>query len=420
MIQSLPTRRSEWLLLWVELDEPIRAPGDFVILPTFLIVTDSRGVPLAPPQLLAEIDQSRAEAMLARLFEQEGRPQRLTISHSEDWEDEVWQDFGLQYEIEVRFQELPGNGEFRILEAAQLPTGRVETGENLAENLLESALRVRSPRRREAYLRKCLELSPGLSAARVELGDIEFSRGEWKKCLQNYRSAAEAEKARWREKSPQWWEDPATRPYLRSLYGQGMTLWHQGKYLETADFFAAILQLNARDHQGVRFYIPMLQLLGEQYEEAAAFFRMYEEKYRGDFPDPAFHFGWGLSLSIEGEELRAKEKYRLGILRNNYLAPELLEEPEPPPHLWFPNDRCEPGYAAEFVSSYSILWERESGAMRLVRETWEECQSEVEAIVACRRRLLDFQDQRFDPEYKKHWEELVEEEARLSGGLLKV
>lgn len=419
MIQSLPTRRSEWLLLWVEMDDPFIVPEGDVILPTFLLVTDSRGVPLGAPELVAEVDQGRAEQLLTRLFEQEGRPQRLVVANCEDWETDAWRDFGLEYEVEVRFQDSPAQSHTRLLESAPTSPSRGESSDQLSRRLLESAQRIRSPRRREAYLHKCLELHSANAAARVELADMEFSRGEWKKCYDNYREAMENEKGRWEDRSPIWWEDQATRPLLRALYGMGMTLWHQGKHVETAEFFYTILTINPRDHQGVRFYLPMLYLLSELYEEACDFYRKYEQKYTGDFPDPAFHFGWGLVLSLEGEEQRAKEKYRIGILRNNYLAPALLEEAEPTTQVWFPNDRCEPGYAAEFVDSYSVLWDREPGALRWVREAWEECQEEVKAILACRRKILEFQDQRYDPDYKKHWEELVEEESRLSGGGLK-
>jgi hypothetical protein len=78
-----------------------------------------------------------------------------------------------------------------------------------------------------------------------------------------------------------------------------------------------------------------------------------------------------------------------------------------------PNDRAEPAYASDFIESYAVLWDREAGALRLLRELHGELQPRVEQIVSHRALMADFQDQRYDPDYKKTWQELVAEDERL-------
>ena len=92
----------------------------------------------------------------------------------------------------------------------------------------------------------------------------------------------------------------------------------------------------------------------------------------------------------------------------------LLEQDEPPKKTWFPNDRAEPAYAAEFVESYAVLWDREPGALRLLREVYQELLPRMEIIVLHREEMMDFQDQRFEPAYKDAWQELVRRDDALT------
>jgi len=416
MIQPLPSRRSEWILFWIEIDEPVRHPHGDVILPTLLLVTDHRGVPVAAPEMLAELDQGRAEQFLTRLFEEHGKPDRLTIGSAAEWDESEWKDFGSENELEVRLRDLQSDTEVRLLEAVREGLARPEQPVGLAEPLYQSAQQIRSPRRREAYLHKIVELDPSHMPALVELAEYDLSRGEFKSCLAKFEKVLAAEEPKWAGKRADWWLDPRTRPYLQAFHGKGMSRWHQGKYLETAQTFHRLLEINPTDHQGVRFFLPLLWLLADRPGQAMEFYNLYEKKYPKDFTDPALFFGWGFILTMQGEESAAREKYRRAMLRNIYLAPILLEEREPPGNIWTPNDRAEPHYAVEFVNSYSVLWDREPGELRIIREVWQELAGDVEKIVAHRRKVMDFQDQRYDQNYRKRWEELLQEEERLTGG----
>jgi hypothetical protein len=54
--------------------------------------------------------------------------------------------------------------------------------------------------------------------------------------------------------------------------------------------------------------------------------------------------------------------------------------------------------------------------LRLLREVWQESALRVEEIVRHREAMLDFQDQRYEPDFKAKWQALVDEDERLVAG----
>lgn len=424
MIQPLKSSKTTWFVYWLDLEEPVPVGADY-FLPTLLIVCDSSGTPLAAPEVLEELDQVRVETFLMKLFDQLGAPDRLTICVSDDWDNEAWKAFSAEHETEIRFQRFDRGGPDELKALAQTVVMRFTRegstavrSKDVARGLVNTAMRVRSQRKKIALLSTALDRDADCSTARIELADVEFQNGNWKICLAAYEEVITREFPRWRERYPDWWNNRETRPLLRAFYGRGMTLWHQGRHTEAATEFENLLSLNARDNQGVRFFIPLLHLLSENAEEATASFEHYAEEYTDDYIEPSFHFGWALCHTLNGNESEARDKYREAILKNIAIAPMLLEAPEPPRGLWYPNDRAEPNYAAEFIDSYAVLWDREPGALRILREVWHELQPRVMEVVALRERMADFQDQRYEPAYKQRWQQLVAEDERLttSGG----
>ena len=61
-----------------------------------------------------------------------------------------------------------------------------------------------------------------------------------------------------------------------------------------------------------------------------------------------------------------------------------------------------------------MLWDREPGALRLLREVWQEIQPRIEKIIRQRENMLDLQDQRYDPDFKTKWQNLANEEEKLT------
>lgn len=420
MIQALKTPRNTWHLHWLDLEEPVPTGSDW-FLPTLVVICDRSGAPIAPPELMEELDQARIENLLYRILDKTPPPDQLLIPQCEDWVEEDWRSFSAESKINIRFtpaakalsEELQAVTSLLVLRNGR-PEQATPPPHEVAAGLVRTALRLRSHSKKLTLLKLALEKNPDCSAARVELADMEFSAGNWKSCGDAYHEIIRREAELWNQPSTVWWKDHATRPYLRAIYGRAMTNWHLGRFNEACGDLEDLLAFNPLDNQGVRFFIPMLHLLAEAPEKAAKFFYRYEQDYSSDFKEPSFIFGWALSCSLESREMEAREKYIEAILRNIYIAPMLLETAEPPKHLWFPNDRAEPAYAADFIQSYAVLWDREPSALRLLREVWQEIQPRIEKIIRQREIMLDLQDQRYDPDFKTKWQNLSGEEEQLT------
>ncbi len=422
MIQALKSGGNFWHLHLLFLEEPVPMNDDWV-LPVLVVVCDRAGVPVAPPELMEELDQPRIENLIYRTLEKQAAPEQLHIPRNDEWDEEAWRDFSEDSKLDLRFiapqksvaEELRAVTRLLVVKAGRAgeasPSPRA-----VAAGLVRAAMRLRSPSRREAHLRLALGLDPENALARVELADGDYNKGNWKDCLEGYREVVRRESPLREKPDTLWWTDRDTRPYLRALYGQAMTEWHLGRFSDACAVLEDLLICNPADNQGARFLIPMLHLLAEAPERAARYFGTYAGSYPRDYKEPSFVFGWAFSLSLEGREAEAKAKYREGVLRNLHIAPMLLELPEPMKNVWYPNDRAEPGYASDFISSYATLWDREPSALRLLREVWQEAAPRVEEIVRHRTAMLDFQDQRYEPDFKAKWQALVDEDERLVAG----
>ncbi|MGH8046365.1 MAG: tetratricopeptide repeat protein [Chthoniobacterales bacterium] len=419
MIQPLKPSKSSWTVFWVDLDEPLPSGADF-ILPTLMIVTDERGVPVAPPEMLEELDQTRVENFLDGLIDKLGAPDRLLIGDSDEWDHEAWKIFAQDYSLQLQFTRFSGRDrkDIKILTQKVAEThggGDSASYGEVAAGLLNSALRVRSESKKIALLKKALDNDADCAGARIELADSEFRAANWTGALRAYDEVIDREYPHWSGRKPKWWTDLATRPYLRAIHGRAMTLWHQQRHSGAAETLADLLEINPRDHQGARFLVPMVHMLADEFDAAQDAFEAYEKNYPNDYPEPSLHFGWALMHAYFGRDVEGLARYRTAILKNIYIAPLLLEAPAPPDHsIWLPSDRAEIGYAREFIESYAVLWDRVPSALRLLREALDESAPLISEIVELRIRMFDFQDQRYEPDYKPLWQELVAQDERLT------
>jgi tetratricopeptide (TPR) repeat protein len=429
MIQPLDSARNSWRLLWIDLEEPVPAPaqsgeagtGDYC-LPTCLLVTTASGKPLCPPEILEELDQPRAEQLLGRLFDEHGTPDRLTIAESSDWDTEAWRSFAIDCRIEIAFGAFPEAKPGELVQVGHRIAQRLR-GESfhspgaIARGLVATARRLRSPERKSAHLRKAIEQDAECVLARIELADADYQSARWNEARRGYQEVTEREERRWRGETPEWWEDHETRPYMRALYGRAMTEWHQGRFAETAKDLEKLLNLNPRDNQGVRFLIPLVHLLGDDDAKALKSLEEYDRNYPDDYCEPSLLFGKGLALWRLGDDEPASAAYRAAMLQNLYITPMLLDLPTPPADIWHPNDRSEIGYAQDFMQSYAILWDREPAATRFISELHVEVAPEIEKILTLRRTMADWQDQRYDRDFKANWKAMIEQDKSLTGGV---
>ena len=312
MIQPLKSSKTTWFVYWLDLEEPAPAGSDY-FLPTLLIVCDPAGAPLAAPDILEELDQVRVENLLIKLFDRLGAPDRLTICASDDWDNDAWKTFSQDHRVEIRFQRFDRSGPDELRALARTVVLRFAREEDsaprskeVARGLVNTALRIRSPRKKIALLRTALARDADCSSARIELADVEVEYGNWKVCLAAYDEVIARETPRWQERHPEWWTNRETRLLLRALYGRAMTLWHQGRHGDSAVQFEELLSLNTRDNQGVRFFIPLLHLLDEDTEAAARISSAMRKNTPTTIPNPPF-FWLGLVPTLEGDEAAARE-----------------------------------------------------------------------------------------------------------------
>ncbi len=429
MIQQVKTSKIIWTLEWVDLEEPAFL-ADRCVLPSMVFVFRQGAAPPLGQELLAELDQRRAERLVNRLIADNGTPHRLFIAGADEWDEESWEAFGRDFGISITFYEEEDSRlpkaviEARLGRDAAAATLRqrlaAETAKisaehklALAETLADAAAKIRSVRKRRAMLEQALTFNNLCPSALVGLGEAEMSNNDPDAALKFF-SRILAQPHFLSETCS--WDNPNSRLVLRAIYGQAMAYWHKGNLNDALLNLEELLARNPQDHQGARFFIPLLMQLSDLHTEAARWFAEYKKHYTGDFADPGLQFSWGLSLSMEEHEEEAFQHYRTGLLRNLYIAPQLLDLPDPPDDFWHPNDRSEPAYADEFCRSFGALWERDAAARRFLAECYERSQHDISTLIHIRRRITALQDQRYDPHHEEKWNALLTEEKALVEG----
>jgi tetratricopeptide (TPR) repeat protein len=254
-------------------------------------------------------------------------------------------------------------------------------------------------------LLKALELMADLPEALVELADLDLQEGRLEAAEEGFSRAAEAA-------APYHIRDQPTC-FVRAQHGRFLAAWQKGELANAITIGEELLFANPVDHPGIRFLLPLILLLSNQLEQANEFFAWYGQTYPNDLEDSGLNFGWALTHFELDEEQMAIAKYQSGMVRNLYLAPLLLDLPEPPPDIWQYNERGDTNYALEFVDSFGTLWEQNAAATRFLREVYVGMLPKLEQLIELRRRMAETQDNRYDPKHKESWEALVAEEQRL-------
>lgn len=417
MIQPLKNDPSVWSLCWVDLSEPLPVGNDF-FLPVVLLLVGPRFEPLVAPEIVGELDQIAVEDWLARHLDEIGAPDELLVWKAPEWVPEDWKFFGRDWKTKVKLVSPPRH-EAKLQEqfggagGSPLSRGQDKIPSEISAGLLRNSRRLRSPRKRRATVEKATEIDNTNHEAKIELADMEMAAGRYPRALEIFAEVDEALSPIFKRRSPRWWDDEATRPFLRALSGKMLCHWHLGRAPEAADAAQRLLQMNPADHTGARFYVPLFLLLAGEHENASAYFRHYARNYPDDMPNAWLNFAWGLVLCLEGDDQGARRRYREAMFANIYIAPRLLGERPPPEDIYHPTERDEPHAAAEFAGAFGGLWEREAQALRVLREAYEEAAEALDELVERRTRMADYMNQHYDPEYRAKWGKLVEEDERL-------
>jgi tetratricopeptide (TPR) repeat protein len=413
MILPLRSTREVWAFDWFDLDVPIQF-GSMFILPTCLYLVHRHTRMLLGHEFVRELDQRRVELFLHRAFQEKGAPDELLVPDVDEWDETVWRSFSKEYQcrinlVDVESSELDPSEEDAL--ESQLSNLIVGPAENLlathgaafvSQGLVKAVKHTRSRDKQRALLAKALDLSENLPEALVELADLDFQEGNLDEAAEAFAKAADIAGPSHVQGQPGC--------YLRAQHGRLIVAWQKGELNDAISIGEELLFTDPADHSGVRFLVPLLQLSLSQFEAANEYFAWYRQSYPGDLEDPGLMFGWGLTLFEFDEEANAIERYKRGMLQNFYLAPLLLDLPEPSPELWQHHQRGDHGYAIEFVDSFGVIWERDAGATRFLRELYVSLLPQLDILIDVRRQMAEIQDNRYEPDHRKIWGELVAEE----------
>jgi tetratricopeptide (TPR) repeat protein len=367
-------------------------------------------------EFVRELDQRRVELFLHRAFQEKGAPDELLVPDVDEWDETVWQSFSKEYQCQINLVDVESNGtetgEEEGIESqlSNLIAGPAESllashgAQFVAQGLVKAVKHTRSREKQRALLAKALDLSENLPEALVELADLDLQEGNLDEAAEGFAKATQAAAPFHVQGQPSY--------FLRAQHGRLLVSWQKGELNEAVAIGEELLFADPADHSGVRFLVPLLQLSLSQFEPANEFFTWYRQSYPNDLEDPGFFFGWALTLFEFDEESSAIDCYKRGMLQNLYLAPLLLDLPEPSPELWQHNQRGDYNYAIEFVDSFGAIWERDAAATRFLRELYVSLLPLLDALIDVRRQMAELQDNRYEPEHRKIWDKLVVEEQR--------
>jgi tetratricopeptide (TPR) repeat protein len=422
MIQPLKSATSVWSLCWLDFSEPLPIEKDF-FLPTVLLLVGPQFEPLAPPEILAELDQIEAEDWLSRVFDDIGVPDELLVWKAPEWVPEDWKFFARDWKTKIKIVSPPPHEarlQSQITESGGIKIKRKKNiaAAEIAAGLVRNLRHLHSARKRRTTLEKAAELDESNNEAKVLMGDTEMAAGRYAKALEFFDDVENSSKSDLKRRTVRWWHDPSTRPFLRALSGSMLCQWHLGRASDAAEIAQHLLQIDPSDHMGARFYLPLFLLLAGENDSTVDFFRHYTKTYPKDMPNAWLNFAWGLSLCLEGDDQGARKKYREGILANIYIAPRLIGERTPPEDIYHPTDRDEPQSASEFSGAFGSLWDREASAMRILRDTHEEMKPAVGELVSRRTRLADFMNQHYDPDYRGKWSKMLDDDEQFVKNIL--
>ena len=272
----------------------------------------------------------------------------------------------------------------------------------------------------EADFRAALDDDPwlvdahnGLAAIAEERGDVEAAHEHYQEAYERAREMLDSESpdARW------WWADFDTRPYMRARAGLASTYWSREQYRDAIDEYEALLDLNPRDNQGVRFIVGSLYQLAGDLEGALEYYRAYDEAYPEDIGDPHHTFSWGLALYRADLARRAVSKWYEGFFQNIYIAPLLLDNPLPPKDIRHFSNLEFPSYARSYLNMYQPLWADATDAKHLLSHLWDDPEVEEARsrwIQLAQRMQVIAEGTERDDETQQRWERLVEKRYAIA------
>jgi len=237
-----------------------------------------------------------------------------------------------------------------------------------ARELAQDAMHVRG-RVGVALARRALEIDPDCAEAHLALAQRAHAP---ETAAERYRDAMKAAArtvgdAIFIEREGDFWEIPATRPYVLASAGLADALAADGRLEEAVTQYQKILRLNRSDHLGVRGKIvPILSMIGR--DEAAA--EILERFVDDPLVETLFNRAL-ISYRRDGDTDHARSLLIAAVARNPHVADLLLGRRElitdiPPAYTTGSLEE-----AALYVMHAEIAWETAPGALSWLEEVMD-------------------------------------------------
>lgn len=187
-----------------------------------------------------------------------------------------------------------------------------------AQDLIYDAYDARG-RRQLQLIRRALALSPDCADAYVLLAERSSDPAAARPLYEQAVAAAERALGPGAFTDPErtFWGDVSTRPYMRARAGLAESLLAQGDLNAAAAHFAALLELNPGDNQGLRYRLLATLLIAGRNAEAEALLQKHAE------PSPQFGYA-AVLLALRAHDQRRARRLLRPALKSNRRVPAYL------------------------------------------------------------------------------------------------
>lgn len=239
-----------------------------------------------------------------------------------------------------------------------------------AEDLFFEAMEARTEATRNRKLAEVLRLDPDHTDARLYLlTDATLAPADRVTVLEGIVATAKKRlgtKA-FRELVPHFWGFAQTRPYMRARAELAGALLAAGRRADAAAEYAAMIDLNENDNQGVRYeLLPLLLAMGRK-DDAAVIFKKYSD-------DTCAAFVWGrvLERHLAGDSPGAEKALRRAREKNPHLEAFITGACALPGRLPDMYTFGSAEEAAIYAKDQFLAWAEHPGALAWLKERGEE------------------------------------------------
>ena len=205
--------------------------------------------------------------------------------------------------------------------------------EHRAQELVYDAMEASTSERRLLLVRQALELDPENVDALRMLEETSDLRGEERIEALRGTVAAGAKrlgKKAFNELVPHFWGFDETRPYMRARQALAAALHEAGRLDEAVQEWAAMLDLNQNDNQGVRYELLPTLLASGRLDEARALM----ERFKDDC-EWSVVFAWSrvLERQLSGDDAAAMKALAVARKQNAHMEAYLKSQRKLPKTL---------------------------------------------------------------------------------------